>query len=99
MSETLLGRIERLKKELVQAEKEWKEEEAKTPEIRLADLIHKIRCNANHTDGCGWFYEKNDDYLKHSTTRNHYYKQAVKILANEDIDTVVRIISKFADNR
>jgi hypothetical protein len=99
MSETLLGRIERLKKELLKAETELQEEQAKTPEVRLADLIHNIRCKANHVDDCGWFYEKNDDYLKNSTTRNHYYKHAVKILANEDIDTVVRIISKFADTR
>jgi hypothetical protein len=99
MSEPLLGRIDRLKKELLKAETELTEEQSKTPEIRLADLLHRIICRASHIDQCGWEYEKNTDYTKPNTERNHYYKNAVKILANEDIDTVVRIISKFADNR
>ena len=99
MAETLLGRIDRLKRELADAETTLKEELSKTPEVRLADLIHKITCKGNHTDYCGWEYENNNDYTKHGTTRNTYYKMAQKILINEDIDTVKRIISKFADRR
>lgn len=99
MPTTIEGRIAELKSQLARAERELEIEKAKSPEIRLADLVHKIRCNSNHIDMCGWEYEKETDYKLKGTTRNRYYEQALKILDGEDIDTVTRIISKFADSR
>jgi len=28
-------------------------------QIRLANALHSLLCNNNHTDGCGWYYEEN----------------------------------------
>lgn len=51
------------------------------PLFKLADVLHDVLCQANHTDGCGWHYEKEDAYLKEGTTRNRYYKKA-KVFMN-----------------
>lgn len=32
-----------------------------TPDQRLAQLMHKQMCKANHIDQCGWDYEGNKD--------------------------------------
>lgn len=98
-TKTLQNRIDTLKAEIVKAERELAIEMAKSPPIRLADLLHKMTCNGNHTDGCGWEYEKESDYTRSGSTRHQYYKWATKILTDEDVDDVVRIISKFADTR
>lgn len=29
-----------------------------SPTERLADMLHETLCRHNHTDGCGWGYEK-----------------------------------------
>jgi uncharacterized protein YecT (DUF1311 family) len=33
-------------------------EAALSEEQRLAVELHELTCHANHTDGCGWFYEQ-----------------------------------------
>lgn len=45
--------------------------------FKLADVLHDVLCHANHTDGCGWYYEGEEHYLKEGSTRNSYYKRAV----------------------
>lgn len=32
-----------------------------TPEQKVARLLHEMFCNANHADGCSWFYEVSHD--------------------------------------
>lgn len=88
-----------MKSQISEAEKELSVEMAKSPQVRLTDLLHKIECRSSHVDQCGWDYETDVDYTKSGTTRNYYYARSVKILTNEDIDNVVRIISKYADTR
>lgn len=29
-----------------------------TREQKLATVLHALRCRWNHTDGCGWYYDK-----------------------------------------
>lgn len=31
-------------------------------QIRLANILHNLRCHRSHTDQCGWFYE--EDWYK-----------------------------------
>lgn len=95
MAETPYARVARLQKELLEAEVRLVEENKKTPEIRLADFLHESSCHWNHVDGCGWFYEKNEDYTKSGTARNRFYQKAVKLLEQDSIDTIMRVFTTF----
>lgn len=66
--------------------------ESLTPRQRLAELIHDKQCRWNHTDGCGWFYEKWDS-VGHS--KGEYLKKADAILEITNYETAEKIISKL----
>lgn len=38
---------------------------------RLADSLHSMLCNWNHTDGCGWYYETKN---KHADWNGYHHK-------------------------
>lgn len=48
---------EELKKELKERETERFRRSSLPPEQRLAEDLHQHLCHANHTDGCSWGYE------------------------------------------
>jgi hypothetical protein len=52
-----LERIAKLKKEIADLETAEKDKIALTIEHRIANVLHEIFCQWNHTDECGWFYE------------------------------------------
>lgn len=66
--------------------------EASTSEdlINIAEFIHSIQCTWNHTDGCGWYYEKDynkDDVAKMWAQPTHmsYMRKAKNLMAFPDI--------------
>lgn len=47
---------------------------------KVATGIHEVLCYANHTDGCGWYYEKWETMQK-GGTRDGYLMSANKFVA------------------
>jgi len=60
-------------------------------EMDLATLIHDKTCHWNHTDGCGWMYEKWDDE-KLGYAKLEYLKIARKVLKVTDAATAINVI-------
>lgn len=63
-------------------------------EFRLAEYIHDTFCKQNHTDGCGWDYEKWQDPThpgngSHGWTHDRYLDIANKMLDALDHDEFV----------
>jgi hypothetical protein len=62
---------------------------------RLADYYHERECTRNHTDGCGWFYEKAASYPPTAKKWEHdsWAKRVPALLARDrqQLD-VIRII-------
>ena len=98
---------EQLRAEAAELEKKAKalrdaafDQDKRAPLFKLADVLHDALCHANHTDGCGWFYnDKEEDYLKEGTTRNSYYKKAVvfmdclrSIYPNSTADHAIKLV-------
>jgi len=73
--------------------------EANDPAKKVADLIHTVTCHSNHVDMCGWEYENSESYKKPGTTRNRYYVRAQKLIVNENVKELIRIITKFHSTR
>jgi hypothetical protein len=89
----LLKEFEDKKQELKEIEIQLKEFEELPTECHLADFMHKILCIHNHTDQCGWYYEKWYDGIKGKAWHKaEYIKKAKKILKEVDYDKAVAII-------
>lgn len=87
-------KIDKLKKELADLENKQAKLNALPPAISVAFQLHELTCTWNHTDGCAWYYEKDEDYTKRGTTRNRYYTKAVELLKIEpDANKLIRIFS------
>lgn len=70
----LKDQIKKLEKEV---DKEQKRVSLLTKEQRVAEYLHDIFCNHNHTDGCGWFY---DDGSWTEYSRKEYVSKSKKLL-------------------
>lgn len=57
------------------------EVESLTPAQQLATALHKRQCRHNHTDGCGWYYEKWTDRQGKYSSKRHWVEKAEKLLA------------------
>ncbi len=76
----LNDKIEQMRKELEELEAAQKEEERLTPVYKLAIALHENLCHANHTDGCGWYYEfKNKRHDWDGNSHSWYLEKAVKL--------------------
>ncbi len=53
-------KIAQLKAELAKLEKEDADYAAMSEDKKIADALHSKFCHHNHTDACGWFYDKGD---------------------------------------
>ena len=62
-------------------------------EYRLATFLHEKLCTWNHTDGCGWFYDRGD---WSESSRQDYLQKAKKLismgLTEEQITQVIGIM-------
>jgi chromosome segregation ATPase len=56
---------------------------------RLAEILHKKRCKANHTDQCGWYYE---DWLSPGYSREHWVDIADKVLEQMKYEEAVNAL-------
>lgn len=58
---------------------------------RLAEYYHERECRRNHTDGCGWFWEKSPDYPSDSKWEHQYWEKRVLGLVERDRKNVAEI--------
>lgn len=56
----------------------------------LAELMHKKSCRYNHTDGCGWFYDRGD-WTEYS--RGEYLGKAKALLSVVDAEKAKAVIT------
>lgn len=69
------------------------------PEIEMAEILHNSLCRFNHTDGCGWGYEKIEDFFKPGTTKNIWAEKAKKILETCSAEEVERVLTAINEAR
>lgn len=95
-------KIELLKTQLEELEKQLEREKALDPKIKqLAIQLHTSYCYSNHTDGCWWEYENDSHFVSENrfSARSEYYRWAQRISKHCDIDTVVKILKTLKDTR
>ena len=61
----------------------------------IADKLHKMCCNANHTDECSWYYYAKDDFS--SGVKALYYRKAETLLSKHNFETLNTILSDILD--
>jgi hypothetical protein len=77
---TNTGKIQDLKRKIADLEAEDAAIVSMTTEERLADTLHSMLCNWNHTDGCGWFYEiKNGTHNWSGSSHGPYLRKAQSV--------------------
>ncbi len=92
--------IEAKKAEIDKLQEEVIRLETLAPDKRLAEMLHAIQCRSNHTDGCGWLYEKDRINMWDGTNFAHkqYLDKARRILKAyptmciEDIITFIEVV-------
>lgn len=88
---------ERLRQELAELEAEEQRLLSLSDDARLAEELHAMQCNWNHTDGCGWFYEVHKsvvDWHGHSHARwLHKAREVMKVLPDMSVDEILRVAS------
>ena len=88
-------RIRQVREELADLEQQLEILQRENPDQQLARELHQVCCNANHTDGCGWFYEVHkgvDDWS--GNIHFEWLKQAravMKVCRDEKVEPVVAI--------
>lgn len=82
--------IAKLKADIIELEKKKLIYDNLTESQRLAETLHTKLCHHNHTDGCGWFYEKWD---KPGYSRKEYVEKADKILQVCDYQVATQVIN------
>ena len=80
MSYKRIAQIETEMKKLEREHKALKKRyENLTPEQRFATVLHDTLCVHNHTDGCGWEWEKWDN-VKNTHAKKRYLEMAHNLL-------------------
>lgn len=96
--------LQKIKKELRDAE--YEERQALLIPLRnLTEKFHDLACTYNHTDGCGWQYEKNNwDGTQHRRWLEHvdkmvnekaYYNKITVEMLSEIIDYIAPLKKKY----
>ena len=85
---------EELQAELKRRDEQRRILSAMNKDHRLAILLHDALCRWNHTDGCGWFYEVQED-IHDWRKRDHQVwlkksRAALKVL--DDPDLILAIV-------
>ena len=58
------------------------------PDYRVAEFLHSVLCTANHTDGCGWYYDPI------SGAHKPWVERAKKLLKiTEDENLIMKILN------
>ena len=89
--------IEQLEKEFNRKKAELEQESIKSKEHAIpekereaATILHDCLCHHNHTDGCGWYYDKGN-WKEYS--RQEYLKKARKLLTEFNIEEIHKFIN------
>ena len=86
MTVTIDNEIEKLNKQIEALVKQKEELNKLTEAQKIAKVLHEKLCNANHTDGCGWYgcgwyYEAENGIDKwEGNTHKEYLYKANKLL-------------------
>lgn len=97
MSESSIDRkIIELQAQIDKLAAEKKRLQTLAPDKRLAEALHSLQCNWNHTDGCGWFYETDwkDIWTNKNSSHAHYLEKARKVmnaLPDMNVEDIIRI--------
>jgi hypothetical protein len=93
-NETAIEKLARLRAEMAEAEKEIAREQQLTPTERVAEVFHKKHCHLEHTEMCGWYYEKqfgNGNPV--GWTHQQYLDKAEKLLAIIPEATALQVLN------
>jgi uncharacterized protein (UPF0216 family) len=94
------SQIQTLKNQIKELQEKIKKEEEKEllsahipkHHKEIAELLHSKMCHANHSDGCGWYYD-NGTWTEYS--RKTYLHKA-QVLANKyDTETLLEIFNSI----
>ena len=93
---TLRSQIEKLQAELLEEEERMSLISEGDPK-ELAILLHKLKCNSNHTDQCGWHYEigKNGQRDWNGYAHAEYLKKANAFLQHFGEDDISEKIAIY----
>lgn len=70
------------------------------PEIELAEFLHDNTCHINHTDGCGWYYEKWEDFGKKKLwSKDRHVIWAKKMMETCTVEEIRRVLSAMRASR
>lgn len=83
-----LEEAERRLEELRQRQAEFV---ALQPAQQLATILHKGMCHRNHTDECGWEYDRWSIDGRDTGIRKEYLEKAERVLAVVDFETAKRV--------
>lgn len=85
--------IKELKDKIEKLEVEQNTFDNFSDEIKIAEFMHDKTCRFNHTDGCGWYYEKWATIVENdNSARGRYLKQAIDMLKIVTFDKAKEII-------
>ena len=88
-------KIRRLREELKEEETALAKFNEFTDDKKLAIQLHGKQCHWNHTDGCDWFYRKDDDpetWTYVNGVHRDYLVKAQAILAEFTYEQGLRMI-------
>lgn len=89
-------RKQELKSELAELEAEEARLLALSDDARLAEELHTLQCNWNHTDGCGWFYEIHKGVVDWSGWAHAQYlekaRKVMRALPSMEVDEIVKVV-------
>jgi hypothetical protein len=84
-----------LKQKVKDQEKKIADFKVMSDDKKLAEILHEKQCHWNHTDGCGWFYEKWTDNLGEYSARLNYLAKAREILKDFTFEQAVKFVAKM----
>lgn len=70
---------------------------AMTKAQKLATIKHGLTCQYNHTDGCGWYYDKDWKHDRLSALRDA--ESEVWIFSDQEIDSMLNEFEEFSDRK
>lgn len=87
--------IKKHEDEIAKLKKEQAEFQSLTPVQRLAETLHALQCRHDHTEYCGWYYEKWDNHNNWGkySAHNIYLEKANNLMAALPQLTVDEIIN------
>lgn len=88
-------RIQTLQAQLEAEQEKLRQFDQLTPLQQFATDIHALTCHQEHTETCGWFYEKWDNAATGNMwTRQRYLEKAERLLTITDAATALAVLAE-----